>query len=211
MSTWKYFSKGLPNVVVTDLKIQYKSGKIRAATYGRGLWESNLFTPQGQVQLNLVEIPIIGGKATGDGLYNPGQKARLQAVPETGWKFSGWYNDDVKISDSLNFDFTVNEDDNIVGLFTQSTGISDADVKNNIRIYPNPTKGLINIAVDGGLRDDLSKVVVTAMDGRMVYDAMPASVGGQYTVDLSSRHAGTYLLTLYFKSGAKVTYSVVVK
>ena len=211
MSTWKYFSKGLPNVVVTDLKIQYKSGKIRAATYGRGLWESNLFTPQGQVQLNLVEIPIIGGKATGDGLYNPGQKARLQAVPETGWKFSGWYNDDVKISDSLNFDFTVNEDDNIVGLFTQSTGISDADVKNNIRIYPNPTKGLINIAVDGGLRDDLSKVVVTAMDGRMVYDAMPASVGGQYTVDLSSRHAGTYLLTLYFKSGAKATYSVVVK
>lgn len=211
MSTWKYFSKGLPNVVVTDLKIQYKSGKIRAATYGRGLWESNLYTPTGKVQLNLVEIPIIGGKATGDGLYNPGQKAGMKAIPESGWKFAGWYDEDVLISDSLDFEFTVNEDDNIVGLFTQSTSIADADVKSQVRIYPNPTKGIVNIALEGGLRDDLSKVVVTALDGRMVYDALPARSEDLYSIDLSSRLTGSCLLTLYFRSGAKLTYSVVVK
>ena len=211
MTGWKYFSKGLPNVVVTDLKIQYKSGKIRAATYGRGLWESNLYTPTGKVQLNIVEIPIIGGKATGDGLYNPGQKASMKAIPESGWKFAGWYNDDVLISDSLDFEFTVNEDDNLVGLFTQSTGIADADVKSQVRIYPNPTKGIVNISVDGGLRDDLAKVVVTALDGRTVYDAMPARSGDLYSIDPSAHLNGSYLLTLYFKSGAKVTYSVVVR
>ncbi len=42
---WLYYSDGLPNVVVNELEIQYSSQKIYAATYGRGLWESNLFSP----------------------------------------------------------------------------------------------------------------------------------------------------------------------
>lgn len=43
---WSLFSTGLPNVVVTELEIRYGAGsgssKLRAATYGRGLWESDL-------------------------------------------------------------------------------------------------------------------------------------------------------------------------
>lgn len=40
---WVSFSNGLPNVVVRELEIQRTSGKLRAGTYGRGLWESDLF------------------------------------------------------------------------------------------------------------------------------------------------------------------------
>jgi photosystem II stability/assembly factor-like uncharacterized protein len=42
MSDWLPFNKGLPNVIVDELEINYKSGKLRAATYGRGLWETPL-------------------------------------------------------------------------------------------------------------------------------------------------------------------------
>lgn len=42
MSSWSSFSSGLPNVVVNELEIQYTVGKIHAATYGRGMWESPL-------------------------------------------------------------------------------------------------------------------------------------------------------------------------
>lgn len=45
MADWMLFNMGLPNVEVTELEIQYAAGKIRAATYGRGLWESDLFVP----------------------------------------------------------------------------------------------------------------------------------------------------------------------
>jgi hypothetical protein len=41
-SNWVEFSDGLPNVVVTDMEIQYESKMLRAATYGRGLWETPL-------------------------------------------------------------------------------------------------------------------------------------------------------------------------
>lgn len=44
-TNWVFFSNGLPNVIVNELEIQYSSGKLRAATYGRGLWETNLHDP----------------------------------------------------------------------------------------------------------------------------------------------------------------------
>jgi photosystem II stability/assembly factor-like uncharacterized protein len=44
LGDWIPFSTGLPVVVVTDLEIQASSGLLRAGTYGRGIWETSLFT-----------------------------------------------------------------------------------------------------------------------------------------------------------------------
>ena len=45
MSGWEPFMSGLPNVIVNWLEINYTANKIRAATYGRGMWESDLACP----------------------------------------------------------------------------------------------------------------------------------------------------------------------
>ena len=42
MSDWQAFKTGLPNVTIDELEIHYGAGKIRAATFGRGIWESVL-------------------------------------------------------------------------------------------------------------------------------------------------------------------------
>ncbi len=52
MSDWIPFNSGLPNVIVNDLEIQYGSRKLRAGTYGRGLWESDLYSPAGIQNFN---------------------------------------------------------------------------------------------------------------------------------------------------------------
>ncbi|MBI2968607.1 MAG: PKD domain-containing protein, partial [Bacteroidetes bacterium] len=44
MGDWQTFMNNLPNVIVNELEIHYGSSKIRAATYGRGLWESPLYS-----------------------------------------------------------------------------------------------------------------------------------------------------------------------
>lgn len=41
---WIAYNTGLPNVIVNDLEINYPTSKIRAGTFGRGIWESNLQT-----------------------------------------------------------------------------------------------------------------------------------------------------------------------
>ncbi len=45
MNIWQPFSGGLPNVIITQLDIYYAGSKIRASTYGRGMWESTLYAP----------------------------------------------------------------------------------------------------------------------------------------------------------------------
>lgn len=51
MTEWVNFSSGFPYAArVTELEIAYDSPKrIRAATYGRGMWESDLFSPETNV------------------------------------------------------------------------------------------------------------------------------------------------------------------
>ena len=40
MTGWEKFSCNLPHTIVADLKINYSLNRLRAATYGRGIWES---------------------------------------------------------------------------------------------------------------------------------------------------------------------------
>ncbi|MDH7446731.1 T9SS type A sorting domain-containing protein [Aquimarina sp. 2201CG14-23] len=41
---WQVIGRGLPNVIVNDLEVHYGTEKLRAATYGRGIWEINITT-----------------------------------------------------------------------------------------------------------------------------------------------------------------------
>ena len=44
LNRWVPFMKGLPNVIVKELEIYYPTNKIRAATFGRSTWESDLYS-----------------------------------------------------------------------------------------------------------------------------------------------------------------------
>ncbi len=45
LAGWETFGLGLPNVAVRELDVNYGAQLLRAATYGRGIWEVPLFTP----------------------------------------------------------------------------------------------------------------------------------------------------------------------
>jgi photosystem II stability/assembly factor-like uncharacterized protein len=42
MNDWVSYNTDLPNVIINDLEITYAISKIRAGTFGRGIWESDL-------------------------------------------------------------------------------------------------------------------------------------------------------------------------
>ncbi len=47
LGDWIPYSKNLPNVIVNELQINYQHNLLRAATYGRGLWESHIYSAVG--------------------------------------------------------------------------------------------------------------------------------------------------------------------
>ncbi len=66
MSNWVAYNNGFPNVIVNDLKICYSTMKLRAGTYGRGLWEVDL-------PLTPCLVPVVSLKVNIEGLYASGQ------------------------------------------------------------------------------------------------------------------------------------------
>ena len=62
MTSWLPFDTNLPNVSVTDLEINLIDGKLIAATYGRGIWQTDIpiQLPNNDIKLVQIQNPTIG-------------------------------------------------------------------------------------------------------------------------------------------------------
>lgn len=70
MLDWQPFFTDMPNVQVNDLDINYCAGKIRAGTWGRGLWESDL-------AVKASEEKVISASQTWNFHHNLAQNVRV--------------------------------------------------------------------------------------------------------------------------------------
>ena len=69
MSDWVSYQTGLPNVIVTELEISYNNNKLWAATFGRGLWNSDLFVPLSIPEQEIYNQIIVSPNPN-NGLFN---------------------------------------------------------------------------------------------------------------------------------------------
>ncbi len=86
LSDWQPFSQGLPNCIITELEVHAATGRLRAATYGRGLWETDLFTWSGAppyAAFTTSSSSICAGEAI------TFHDASIEAAPGWSWSFPG--------------------------------------------------------------------------------------------------------------------------
>lgn len=82
---WAAYNTGLPNCHVTDLEIYYPTKKLLASTYGRGSWESDLYTaPNAPVDWTLL-VYLCGSDS--ESKFNAGTNdiAEMMAAGTTDW------------------------------------------------------------------------------------------------------------------------------
>lgn len=118
-SSWTLFDKGLPPTVIADLKIQKSTGKLRAATYGRGIWEVELLdcdlpkpvvTVQGDLELcadETVTLTYAGNRTNFE--WSNGAKTKSIVVNQAGNYFVTIYDSEGCFAQSESFDVTVTE------------------------------------------------------------------------------------------------------
>lgn len=61
MPAWIPYNNGLPNIVVSDMEIYYPTGKLRAATYARGVWETDIYSDPLSPPVSAFSIPFSDG------------------------------------------------------------------------------------------------------------------------------------------------------
>ena len=86
LGNWQPYGQGMPAVIVMELEINYATNKLRAATYGRGLWETPLYTPSAQ--------PPVAGFMHGNVAVCAGEAITFtdnstDAAPGWSWQFPG--------------------------------------------------------------------------------------------------------------------------
>ncbi|MBK8610560.1 MAG: T9SS type A sorting domain-containing protein [Chitinophagaceae bacterium] len=221
LATWQPYFTGLPNVDVEELEINYSLNKLRAATNGRGLWETNI--------VNGTILPVQLISFTGH--YNEVSQANdLQWV--TASETNSKYFEIMKSANGIDFMpigkvnssgnpqgnslYTYRDQDPFQGFNyyqlkqvdvdgqAKNSGIVSIYVKKktaDLVIYPNPSSSNISVTYADGFEG--TRVEVINLTGVAVTDRtfLITETNRKRILNISGLPAGIYFLKLTGKSG----------
>ena len=131
--------------------------------------------------------------------YRPDTQIELIAVPNSGYKFTGWSGDTIGTTihaDTLTV--TLDENKNIVANFSSTVGVKEIQNSFNYTIFPNPSTGIFRVESDQISKGTYS---VYSINGAKL---IQASVDGSFQFDLSNYEKGVYLFELKSNQGVDV-------
>ncbi|GHT76876.1 hypothetical protein AGMMS50262_19970 [Bacteroidia bacterium] len=84
----------------------------------------------------------------------------------------------------------------------EETALEDFVAEHSVKIYPNPTKGMLAVEISNFDSDVRADFLLTDMSGKVI-DRLPA-VSGYETLNLSRQPAGLYVLRITINGEATV-------
>ena len=105
-----------------------------------------------QVNISLSSNPILGGTTSGGGAVNTGSSVTVRAIPNSGYSFLNWTENGNIVSTLANYNFTANNDRNLVANFSVN--------QLTVSVSANPVAG--GSATGGGSFNPGATAVLTA-------------------------------------------------
>ena len=187
MADWSSFNVGLPNVIVNHLDIFYGTKKLRAATYGRGIWE--------------IDIPITGVPATPQISANGSTSICEGATVTLTSSFASgnqWYLDGLPINNATGASYVAS----IAGDYTVvvTNAVSSSLPSSSVTVAINPIPSTPSVSANGNLAicegNNLTLSSSSATGNQWYKNGLPivsatnntynASASGDYTVVVTS-------------------------
>ena len=145
------------------------------------------------------------GSTSGYGLYELNATATVTATAHAGYKFVNWTKDGVEVSTENPYSFTVTEDVELVANFEEGVGVVETHNCASLRVYPNPTTGVLNLIQETINNEQLTMNSVEVFDiyGRKVISDMRQSEIGkseigtsEIKINISHLPAGIYFVNV---------------
>uniref|UniRef100_UPI00404A3922 T9SS type A sorting domain-containing protein n=1 Tax=Gelidibacter sp. TaxID=2018083 RepID=UPI00404A3922 len=86
-NSWQPFSNNLPNVIISELEINYEDNMLYAATYGRGLWRTSLYDPNLSVdEFEVADVKLYPNPASNEVTlsWNKGENVSVKVFDNSG-------------------------------------------------------------------------------------------------------------------------------
>lgn len=203
---WIPYMKNLPNVVVTELEIYYgddaESSKLRAATFGRGLWETDLFA----IKAAFTATPTSGEAPLEVQFSNQSMNANIffwsfgdgtstETNPTKIYQNEGVYS--VKLTAYNDFgNSAISEKTDFITITPNGIELTNESPFN---IYPNPGNGLFTIKGTEKYSGQSIDVKLINTNGKII-KSIPMIFGDTNTIDLTNEASGIYYLFFPFKN-----------
>jgi hypothetical protein len=197
----KYFDNVFPSCVVTNLEINYKINKIRAGTWGRGVWESPLSCP---VDLNLT----LNSPSTIDefieaqnGIYSTSAVLNGNLVYRAGSEIflnPGFECDANSTTKFLGFIHGCNSEWNSFrrkGIVETKDEFTNLPKSNGFILIPNPTASTFRVQTED--ESDLIKhLIVYNSQGTVIFDK--SDINTSFTeINISEQKSGIYFVKVF--------------
>ena len=191
LGNWQPYGQGMPAVIVMELEINYTIGKLRAATYGRGMWETPLYAPS---VLAPVANIAYGNTGICAGEAISFTDASLDAAPGWDWQFPGGNPSSSTIaSPSVTYSTSGNYS---VSLTVSNSNGSDTHTTNiPVTILPNAVE--VTITLDD-YPQETAWTITDDVNGQVVAGAGPfvGTPDGSTLVAAVCLNAGCYTFTI---------------
>jgi photosystem II stability/assembly factor-like uncharacterized protein len=190
MNDWVLFSNRLPNVIVSELDIDYVSGRIFAGTFGRGMWNSSLFSSCNRICL---DCPEYKGLQSPSNVYSSENCIISSAVVYDDTEIGYEAEDFIRLKDGFRASALVDDAyfrARIQECITSSPAQSDVNYFTNSRRIPGYFIGDMP-----GLRDEADDTeLVQSASPLLIY---PNPTSGSFTLEMELVQEGACDILLY--------------
>ncbi len=94
----------------------------------------------------------------------------------------------------------------------ETIGMNELLNSNGLRVYPNPSGGLVNLEIPSDLVTETLNVKVTAADGKVVFVKNGLNSGSKYEIDLRDNvSTGIYMIHVYSKNNIIYSSKISIK
>jgi hypothetical protein len=162
-------------------------------------------------EISATDLPTTSGYTTGSGCYIEGETVTLTAFANEGYMFTGWTENDTRVSGDAVYEFIASENRILIANFLSTVGIHETEASGFIA-FPNPTNGLVQIKYsDKKENAPVGKLEVFNTYGKIVLTLQPETSDGQTEVDLHGLTPGSYFIRFGLKNEEPRIIKVILK
>jgi len=212
-SSWVYFSDKLPNVKISEMEINSADNKLYAATYGRGVWRTDLYSDStNPVELGGFNAEINNRKVLLSWHTFAERDLDYFTVKKSvdGITWTDITTVEAKGSSLVRTEYEVWDENPIYGInyyMLESTSLTgdvfySAVVDVNLSgvdllsIYPNPNDGNFSLYVNA-IQDNLVEVFVYNVEGKLVYTDSEYTREGVNEISIFlNKNPGVYFVSM---------------
>lgn len=97
----------------------------------------------------------------------------------------------------------------VLSFTTHNLGVETPNFKSDLKFYPNPTNGIINI--DSFVDKDINSIKVMDQAGKLLNYSNNPDLSGLQKIDLSGKSSGIYFIQIQFDDDTIITKKVILK